>query len=74
MDTVPCCYCGGPNPVERVTEAGLHHCMKRECVAAWRRKRIDESGLVPVLMHKQGLAWVRRDEVALNSMRRDGGR
>lgn len=70
-----CILCGGPNKPERV-EIGFTHCMKSECVAAWRRQRNESAprgGLVLVARHKQGPAWIYADEVADNSMRRDGG-
>lgn len=53
-----CTICGGPNSAERVA-IGKTHCMKRNCVAAWRRARNDEKGLVLINPHKQGLQWVK---------------
>ena len=70
--TAPCIFCGGPNSLERV-DIGRFHCTHDDCVGRWQRDRLESEGLVLVLMHKQGLAWVKRDEVPANSMRRDGG-
>lgn len=68
-----CCYCGGPNMAARVTELGYLHCPAPSCVAAWRRGKVADSGLALVFMHKQGLQWIKREQVPDNDLRRSGG-
>lgn len=58
--------------VERLA-IGKTHCMEPECIATWRRRRIEEKDLALVFVHKQGLMWVNKDEVKKNDMRRQGG-
>lgn len=69
---VPCRWCGGPNPEERV-EIGRTHCMEADCVGEYRRRRNEEEDLVLVFVHKQGLMWIKREDVKKNDMRRQGG-
>ena len=68
-----CIYCGGPIDVERFQATGYTHCVAEPCVAAWRRGRVADSGLVLANQHKQGAVWMKRSDLPRNSMRRDGG-
>ena len=52
---------------------GKDFCMDAECVATWRRRRIEEKELALVFVHKQGLMWVDKSEVKKNDMKRQGG-
>lgn len=66
-----CRFCGGPNRDERV-EIGFTHCMRKDCVSAWRRERIEDANLALVLVPKVGLQWVSRGDVDKNN--RSSGR
>ena len=69
---IACRFCGGPNSPERV-EIGKDHCMDIECVARWRRDRIEEKNLALVFVHKQGMAWIDKGDVPKNDLKRAGG-
>lgn len=68
-----CTICGGPNKPERHA-IGYTHCTRTSCVNTWRQRRIADSDLSLVNVHKQGPMWMHKDEVPGNSMRRDDGR
>lgn len=59
-------------PAARV-EIGKTHCTRQSCVNTWRQRRIADTGLTLVSVHKQGPQWMMRDEVPANDMRRQGG-
>lgn len=69
---VPCVFCGQPNPEARL-EIGKKHCMDDECVGEWRRRRIETEDLALVFVHKQGLMWIKREDVPKNDIKRQGG-
>lgn len=71
QETIPCIFCGGPNEKARLEEVGYAHCKREECVGAWRSQQITTKGLRLVLLHKQGLQWVRDDEVMQTDVTRE---
>jgi len=69
-----CTICGvGQVSDERIAETGKTHCTATGCVATWRQRRIADTGLRLVSVHKQGPQWVRLEDVPANDMRRQGG-
>lgn len=69
----PCIFqCGETVAAER-REIGYNHCMSIDCIAEWRRRKLELADLVLVFVHKQGLMWVKRDDVKKNDMKRQGG-